>query len=263
MHISPVSFKGTLTISKNIDGRITYQEQYHTSKKQDEELFNIAQTTLQNLGFRKDIKASDVTEFREKIEEITNKPLKQFFPKGLKILAIGGVPEDITNAEKYNSAYKKIFYKEVDEGILKNSIDVTVDALEPEERKEAARVALKRIQQTLRRDYHIGNDSRLEMDWVELSNKPIGQFQSLEKILTKTLFYLDGNVDMPDPIFAAPRLINARQAYLALVNRLQEYLGTNLEEKEFDEAIATFNEEKMESMKRAVGYLILQKNNVL
>ena len=34
-----------------------------------------------------------------------------------------------------------------------------------------------------------------------------------------------------------------------------KYYNTNLEEQEMDEAIAVFKEEKMEHMKRAIGYL--------
>ncbi len=260
MHVSPIGFKGTITVIDKSKGRTTYLESYHTSKKQDEELFRLAYNTLGKVGIKKDLATTDVVDFKNKLEQIMIKSLPEHHPNGYKNLLIGGVPEDYTCSERYNSAHGKIYYKEVSqEKLVPRCVEVIVDLMEPEERKESARTALKNIQKLLREKYEILKDERIDTDLIELSNRPVGDFQYIDKVLTKTLFYLDGNNDVNpfiiDPINYAPKLYNGRQAYLGLMNRMQKLLGTNLEEQEMDEAIAVFKEEKMEHMKRAIGYL--------
>ena len=202
------------------------------------------------------IYTNDTIEFKNKIEDITGKELIDYNPGKPKVLMLGGIPEDYRDFERYNSANNKIFYRDTNHDYMPKYTKVIVDTLEPEDRKKLADVAMKRIQKTLKEDYRIQEDKRLDADLIGLSNKQITDFSRIEKILAKTLFYLDGNIDRPDPIKDAPKLYNARQAYLALFNRLQKVIGTNLPEKENEEAIAVFTDEKMEYMKRAVGYLV-------
>lgn len=261
MHISPINFKGTISIYKNTPNYDYVEEHYHTTKQQDKDLFEITNNTIKNNRTKKASYTKDTLDFRNKIEEIICKPLEDYNPTTPKWLLLGGVPEGMNNVERYNSAYNKIFYKDTNTNFFSPKVMVVVDALEPEERKEAASIAMNRIQETLKNDYEIRFDERLDMDLISLSNKSIVDFPKVEKILAKTLFYLDGNVDTPDPIDYAPKLYNARQAYLALFNRLQKNIGINIPEKEHAEAIATFKDEKMEYMKRAVGYLIRQEQS--
>lgn len=256
MHIPPVSFKGTLSVYRFTPNHQTVIENYHTTKQQDNELVELAQENMKKNMTKPVIYANDIIEFKNKIEDITGKELIDYNPGKPKVLMLGGIPEDYRDFERYNSANNKIFYRDTNHDYMPKYTKVIVDTLEPEDRKKLADVAMKRIQKTLKEDYRIQEDKRLDADLIGLSNKQITDFSRIEKILAKTLFYLDGNIDRPDPIKDAPKLYNARQAYLALFNRLQKVIGTNLPEKENEEAIAVFTDEKMEYMKRAVGYLV-------
>ena len=70
MHVSPIGFKGTITVIDKSKGRTTYLESYHTSKKQDEELFRLAYNTLGKVGIKKDLATTDVVDFKNKLEQI-------------------------------------------------------------------------------------------------------------------------------------------------------------------------------------------------
>lgn len=258
MRISPITFKGTLTI-RNTVYDIPSEVSYHTTPQQDKDLVEITQKTMLENMRKPEISIEDTKEFIKKIEDITGKQLKISNPQNPKFLMMGGIPEDYDNFERYNSAFNKIFFGDINAKNLSRDTKIIVDTLEPEERKELASLAMKRIQKTIKDYYSVKQDLRLNADLISYSNKQITDFPKIERILTKVLFYLDGNVDTPDPIKYAPKLYNARQAYLALFNRLQKVIGTNLPEKEHEEAIAIFKEEKMEYMKRAVGYLIQQE----
>ena len=256
MHISPVSFKGTITIRKIVLGNSSpNKESYHTTKQQDKELMELAQKSARENITKPALYSQDVEKFIKKIEEITGYESLDSNPTDEKLLMTGGIAEGNKNFAKYNSAYNKIFFSDAKHEFGKEYTEVTIDTLEPEERKELAKITMQRIQKALLTDYNIMDDRRLDVDLIDLSNRQITDFPNIEKVLAKVLFYLDGNVDTPDPMEYAPKFYNGRQAYLALFNRIQKLIGTNLQEVEGAEAIAVFNDKHMESMTRAVCYL--------
>ncbi|MBS4759690.1 MAG: hypothetical protein KHX03_03210 [Clostridium sp.] len=254
MNISPLSFKGLITIqTKESKNSPTVTHTYKTTKKQDGMLLKAATDTLQTIGYKEHVYGSDTYKFHKKLEEIIGRRIEQPSMGDGKFLAIGGDNNNLFNTQKYDSSYNKIFYSDISMQNKPKST-ITIDLMEPEERLKGAMESFSKIEDRIYKMFHsIKKDDRFNFLTRGIPKEKYGK---MEEILNKTLYYLDGNINGPDFSDKAQNLHNSYHAYETLMKNLLPAAGKKYSLQEFDEFRYPILEEKdYNKVKRAIYYL--------
>lgn len=254
MNISPISFKGLITIqTKESQNSPTVTHTYKTTKKQDGMLLKAATDTLQTIGYKEHVYGSDTYKFHKKLEEITGRKIEQPSMGDEKFLAIGGSNNNLFNTKKYDSSYNKIFYSDISMQNKPKST-ITIDLMEPDERKKAAQETFNKIQSKIKEMFtSVVDDPRF--DQVTF-NIPDEKCAKMETILNKTLYYLDGNIGGPNFADKSPFLNNPYVAYETLMKNLLPTAGKKYEKLPYEEfRYPKLSKQDYEKVRRAIYYL--------
>lgn len=252
MSISPLSFKGLITVKSRENGSFSTQT-YKTTKKQDGELLKAASDTLQSIGYKENVYGRDTVKFQQKVEEIIGKKLESSNLGNGKFLAIGGDIDDFFHSKKYDTTYNKIFFND-DHNHFGKQTFVTVDLMEPKERQVAADVAFANVKAKIKNMFcSTKGDERL----VGISKSlPEDRYAKMETVLNRTLYYLDGNIGGADFVDKAPKFGNSYQAYEELMENLLPAIGKKCYEIPYDEfRCPILSEKDYDNVSRAVYYL--------
>lgn len=254
---TPLAFKGTIKVqTQSTNGGGVRTKYYQTTKKEDGEILSAAVHTLRENGFKSDVYGKDTQVFHKTLEKIIGAPIPQPGLGNQKSLIMGGFNDfDYYKPDKYTSSYNKIFYK--DDTMSSPKSVVTVDLMQPEERLEAAKESMARIRNRLANMTKTSINPRLNPVLLNYTECKKEDYATIEEVLNKTLYYLDGNIGGADFVDKAPVFDNAQEAYDTLVEGLNKTTKTGHILYGFapNEKPADLGKEDMNSIRRAVYYL--------
>lgn len=230
MNISPVSFKGLITVKSRKDKDSPWIEKtYKTTKKEDGELLRAASENLRQIGYSFDVYGKDTVRFHNNLEKIVGEEIPQDNLGNTKSLIMGGHCVGDYYQNKYDSSYNKIFYKDTNGFNRGSSSSVVIDLMEPEERFDAAMDTLSNVQKQMKNIFATNSlDERLSKFSPEKTNLPKEKYAKLEEVLNKTSQYLDGVYGGPIH-YDLPPVANDNQLYELLTEKLMTALGLKYE----------------------------------
>lgn len=259
--IQPVSFKGIVKVTSKENKDAKPQTRYYTTtKKQDGELLKAAADNLRSIGYKEGVYGKDTYKFHNTLEKVIGTEIPQPGTDNSKFFAIGGDVDNTFHTKKYNTSYNKILYRDINTFSCDKypSSVVTVDLMEPEERLEAARETLFKIQNKLADMSGAGFDLRLFSVLLEDTTKPEEKYADIETALNETLYFLDGNIGGPDFLDKTPEFKSSKEAYDKLIENLIKVTGINdiMFLNNSNRAVnPVFGDKEMDCVRRAVYYL--------
>lgn len=221
MHISPLSFKGTIVINTHKDRNIAEKQIIHTTKRQDGELLKEACDILQ---YKYTTPAyclypKETSNLHKKIEEIAQRPISQNHYDS-NALYIGG-KSLYKYQQPYYTNYNKIFLTEGTFHYPKN--EIVIDLMEPKERLASAKEYWNKIQKRTESIFNTKSQD-LRFNQIYLKSNPIEPIIA-EALLAQTLSLLDGHIDGTEFAKKVENCNTPEQAYESLMKNLLKIMG--------------------------------------
>ena len=255
MSISPISFKGQITIKtyKSNNPKDITVETIKTTKQQDGELLKSAVDTMRSIGYKEHVYPCDTQCFHKTLEKIVGHKIQQA-PATNKFFYMGGLTNDSYKSylSEYNTSYNKLFYN--DQSFQKPLTYITVDFMEPEERQASAMTKLSNIQHKIETMFNC-KDS--DPNFSHYSYKVLPKnYSIMEEILANTEMLLNGYFDGPDFPDKTKEFADSKEAYNALIKNLMKASGMNYRNTSLVISIKEqLNKKDMNNIRRAVHYL--------
>ncbi len=238
MNISPISFKGLITVTTATNSGVKTEE-YRTTKKQDGEILaafvknnesirdyqNETTHNQKSLGYGNldNVYGKHTKLFHETLESIIGKEIKQPSLGDSKELLMGGQTKQSYSFSNYDSSYNKIYY--YDSTIKKPSSKVVVDLMEPEERKEAAVQSYVDISNIV--DGMTNNFDERFYSEPTFNQKSEGDFAKIETGLNSVLRALTGESALSLLLKDAPEFETKTETYNTFVEKLNKFMGND------------------------------------
>ena len=262
MNISPISFKGTVTIKTQENHQASWKtEVIRTTTKQDAALLKAYMADEVSMGTNKRVKGNvysrDTQSLHNELERVAGQDIPQVSGFS-KFLYLGGLyGNDLRlDSNPYDTTYNKIYYR--DNGQLPSSAPksaIIIDLMEPKERFDAAMQSLSKAQFKIHKMFVASkNDERLNVFTPDKTKLNEAQYAHMEEVLERTNAILDGRER--GTYAQVQKFTNTSVAYEALMEALTKAIGIPYEFKHADEIfLGELSERDMDKVSAAVAYL--------
>jgi len=262
MNISPISFKGTVTIKTQENHQAPWKtEVIRTTPKQDAALLKAYMADEVSMGTNKrvngNVYSQDTQRLHHELERVAGHDIPQVSGFS-KFLYLGGLyGNDLKfDSNPYDTTYNKIYYR--DQGFLPSFAprsQVIIDLMEPKERFDAAMESLSSLQTKVHKMFTASkNDERLNVFTPDKTKLSEDKYAHLEEVLEKTNAILAGRER--GTYGELHKYPSAHLAYEGLVEALTKAMGVPYSYKYSDEiCLGELSTQDMNRVSSAVAYL--------